>query len=366
MEGSCDGREDVAVRKVSVAVVGATGNIGQRFVSLLQDHPSFEIAVITASEGKVGGRLSDFWRLPDVSLDPDVGSLELQPLDVKLLARAGVEATFSGLPADRAGEFEKDAAVAGMKVFSNASSHRMEADVPLLVPEVNADHLALVERQTTFPGGGFIVTNPNCSVTGLVLALKPLVEAFDFAQVHVATYQALSGAGYPGVPALDIEGNVLPFIEHEEEKIRRESKKLLGVRSEGIVPSEIDVWANCARVAVQDGHLEAVSIPFRGDVRAEEVVAILSFFRGEAQHLGLPTAPERPVLVRPENNRPQPLLDRMAGEPERARGMAATVGRIRVTDGVLRFFLLSHNTIRGGAGGSVLNAELAHRRGYLG
>jgi aspartate-semialdehyde dehydrogenase len=326
----------------------------------------FDVAVLTASERKVGGRLSDFWRLDGASLDPDIGAQELQPLDVKLLARAGVRAAFSALPSDLAGEFETDAARSGIRIFSNASSHRMEADVPLLVPDVNADHLALVERQSAFESGGFIVTNPNCSVTGLVLALKPLADALDFNQVHVATYQALSGAGYPGVSSLDIEGNVLPFIEHEEEKIRREAKKLLGSRSEEIVSSEIDVWANCARVAVRDGHLEAVSIPVREDVGPEEIVAILSTFRGEAQRLRLPTAPERPVLVRPEKNRPQPLLDRMAGEPERARGMAATVGRIRVTDRVLRFFLLSHNTIRGGAGGSVLNAELAHRKGYLG
>ena len=219
--------------RLPVAVVGATGAIGQRFISLLQDHPMFEIAVLTASERKVGGRLSDFWRL-EGALDPDVGGRELQSLDVKLLERAGVSAAFSGLPADLARDFETDAARAGIRVFSNASSHRMEADVPLLVPEVNAEHIALVERQPTFERGGFIVTNPNCSVTGLVLALKPLVDAFDFDRVHVATYQALSGAGYPGVPSLDIEGNVLPFIDQEEEQMRREAKKLLGRWSGGI------------------------------------------------------------------------------------------------------------------------------------
>jgi len=352
--------------RLPVAVVGATGTIGQRFVSLLQGHPTFELAVLTASERKIGGRLSDFWRLEGVALDPDVGGRELQSLDVKLLERAGVSAAFSGLPADLARDFETDAARAGIRVFSNASSHRMEADVPLLVPEVNADHVALVEQQPTFKRGGFIVTNPNCSVTGLVLALKPLADAFDFDRVHVATYQALSGAGYPGVPSLDIEGNVLPFIDQEEEKMRRETKKVLGRWSGGVVPSEIEVWANCARVPVRDGHLEAVSIPLQVDIDPDEVVSVLSSFRAEAQRLALPTAPERPVLVRPESNRPQPILDRMAGEPERARGMAATVGRIRVTNRMLRFFLLSHNTIRGGAGGSVLNAELAHRRGYFG
>ncbi len=352
--------------RIPVAVLGATGNIGQRFVGLLQDHPAFELSLLCSSERKVGGRLGDFWRLEDVSLRADVAAMELHPLDVKALARAGIVAAFSALPSGIAADVEVDAARAGVKTFSNASSHRMDADVPLLVPEVNPDHLALVERQATFKAGGFLATNPNCSITGLVLALKPLADALDFTQVHVATYQALSGAGYPGVASLDIAGNVLPFIENEEEKMRREAKKILGAWSGGIVPSPIEVWANCARVAVRDGHLEAVSIPLAEDVSPEEVAKLLSAFRGEPQREKLPTAPQAPILVRPETNRPQPVLDLMAGEPARARGMAATVGRIRVADRVLRFFVLSHNTLRGGAGGSVLNAELAQRRGYLG
>lgn len=352
--------------KIPVAVLGGTGNIGQRFVSLLHDHPGFELALLCSSERKVGGRLGDFWRLEDVPLDPRVAEMELRPLDPKIIVKAGVVAAFSALPSDVAGDLEADAARAGIKVFSNASSHRMDADVPLLVPEVNPDHVALVERQATFKNGGFLVTNPNCSITGLVLALKPLTDAFDFSEVHVATYQALSGAGYPGVPSLDITANVLPFIENEEEKMRREAKKVLGVRSDGVTPSQVEVWANCARVAVREGHLEAVSIPLREDVSPEEVARCLSAFRGEPQRRKLPTAPRQPIVVRSEPNRPQPLLDAMAGEPARARGMAATVGRIRVTDRVLRFFVLSHNTLRGGAGGSVLNAELAQKRGYLG
>jgi len=354
------------VTKIPAAVLGATGNIGQRFVSLLQDHPTFEIAALGSSERKVGGRLEEFWRLEDVPLNAHVADMEFRPIDVKTLVRADVTAAFSALPSDIAGEIETDAARAGIKVFSNASSHRMDADVPLLVPEVNPDHLALVERQPSFKEGGMIVTNPNCSVTGLALVLWPLANAFDFSEVHVATYQALSGAGYPGVSSLDITGNILPFIQDEEEKIRREAKKLLGSRSDGIAPSAIDVWANCARVAVRDGHLEAVSIPLEQDASREDVAKVLSAFRGEPQRCELPTAPREPILVRSENNRPQPLLDLLAGEPTRARGMAATVGRIRVTDRNLRFFVLSHNTLRGGAGGSVLNAELAHRRGYLG
>ncbi len=352
--------------KVPVAVVGATGNVGQRFVGLLQDHPDFELAALCSSERKVGGRLADFWRLEDVVLDPAVGAQELRPLDPKVLVRAGVGAAFSALPSDVAGAFETDAARAGIRVFSNASSHRMDADVPILVPEVNPDHMALVERQPTYRNGGFIATNPNCSIAGLVLPLRPLADAFEFTDVHVATYQALSGAGYPGVASMDIVGNVLPFIDGEEDKMRREAKKILGAWSDAIVESRIDVWANCARVPVRDGHLEAISIPLREDVSPEEVERVLASFRGEPQRRGLPTAPREPILVRKERNRPQPLLDALAGEPARARGMAATVGRIRVASRQLRFFVLSHNTLRGGAGGSVLNAELAHRRGYLG
>ncbi len=351
--------------KIPVAVLGATGNIGQRFVSLLQDHPTFEIAALASSERKIGGCLKDFWRLEDVPLASHVASMELQPLEVRVLRAHDIVAAFSALPGDVAGDVETDAAGAGVRVFSNASAHRMDADVPLLVPEVNPQHLSLVERQATFKEGGFVVTNPNCSITGLALPLKPLADALDLTDVHVATYQALSGAGYPGVPSLDITANVVPFIEGEEEKMRREAKKILGSMSDGILPSPIDVWANCARVAVRDGHLEAVSIPLKDDVPAGEIARLLSSFRGEPQVQELPTAPEQPVLVRPETNRPQPLLDLMAGEPARARGMAATVGRIRVVGRVVRFFVVSHNTIRGGAGGSLLNAELAHRRGYL-
>lgn len=353
------------MNRIPVAVLGATGNVGQRFISLLQDHPFFDIAALCSSERKVGGRLADFWRLEDAALDPEVGSREIEPLDMKVLAKAGVVAAFSALPTEVAAGFEAEAARAGVKVFSNASAHRMETDVPLLVPEVNPDHLGLVERQATYARGGFLATNPNCSVTGLSLALRPLVDAFDFTEVHVSTYQALSGAGYPGVPSLDITANVVPFIENEEEKIRHEAKKILGAWRNGIAPSPVDVWANCVRVAVREGHLEAVSIPLQEPVEAEDIARTFASFRGEPQRRKLPTAPKQPVLVRSERNRPQPLLDVNAGEPARARGMAATVGRIRVTDHNLRFFVLSHNTLRGGAGGSVLNAELAARRGYL-
>lgn len=350
---------------VPVAVFGATGTIGQRFVSLLQDHPRFRIAALCASDRRVGSRYGDAWRLPDVRLADDVAAMAVEELSAADVARRAVVG-FSALPAEVARKLEPEFVEQGVKVFSNASAHRMDETVPLLVPEVNADHVALVERQPRFRDGGFLVTNPNCSITGLGLPLKPLRDALRISRAFVATYQALSGAGYPGVPSLDIAGNVIPFIEREEEKIRTEARKILGALDGGrVAPADIEVFANCARVPVRDGHLEAVSIPLEEEATAEGVARLLADFRGVPQRRGLPTAPDRPVIVRPEPDRPQPVLDVDAGEPERARGMAATVGRIRVEEGVLRFFVLAHNTIRGGAGGSVLNAELADAMGYL-
>jgi len=252
-------------------------------------------------------------------------------------------------------------------VFSNAASHRMEPDTPILIPEINPDHIASVEVQRKRrKRGGFVVTNANCSVTGLAIALKPLVDRFGFRAVNVATYQALSGAGYPGVPSLDILGNVLPYIKNEEEKMGAEARKILGSYAEGrFVDSPVSVLASCARVNVRDGHLEAVFIWHEHMPSEKEIVKALNGFRAEPQRLRLPSAPERPIIVRREPNRPQPLLDCNAGSPERARGMAVTVGRVRVDEQHLRFFLLSHNTIRGGAGGSVLNAELAVKEGVI-
>jgi len=299
------------VSKVPVAVLGATGNIGQRFVSLLQDHPTFEIAALASSERKVGGSLKAFWRLDDVPLAPHVASMELQPLDLGVLRKHDVVAAFSGLPSEIAGDIEMDAARVGVRVFSNASAHRMDPDVPLLVPEVNPNHLRLVERQPAFREGGFVVTNPNCSITGLALPLKPLVDSLDLTDVHVATYQALSGAGYPGVPSLDITANVIPFIEGEEEKMRREAKKILGSLSDGILPSPIDVWANCARVAVRDGHLEAVDSPEGRNSRGRNRASPLLVPRRSAGSAA-PDGPE-PAGVRPRGSEPTAAAARPHG-----------------------------------------------------
>lgn len=353
--------------KRKAAILGSSGMIGQRFVQMLDGHPYFEVVAYCASDRSEGKKLGETWRLSDVTIDDRLGQNVIQPTDPTSLAREGVEVVFSGLPSDVAGPVEDECANKGMAVFSNAASHRMEPDTPILIPEINWDHLASVQVQMKRrKGKGFVVTNANCSVTGLAIGLKPLVDKFGFRAINVATYQALSGAGYPGVPSLDILGNVLPYIKNEEEKMEAEAKKILGRYANGrFVDSPVDVQASCARVNVRDGHLEAVFIRHEEMPSEKEIVKALEAFRSEPQKLKLPSAPERPIIVRKEPNRPQPLLDCDAGSPERAKGMAVTIGRIRADGQHLRFFLLSHNTIRGGAGGSVLNAELAYREGVI-
>jgi aspartate-semialdehyde dehydrogenase len=353
--------------KKKVAILGSSGMIGQRFAHMLAGHPYFEVVAYCASDRSDGKKLADVWRLSDVELDPALGSNVIRGTSSKALAKEGVEAVFSGLPSDVAGPIEDDCAKQGMAVFSNAAAHRMEKDTPILIPEINPEHLAsLVVQKKRRKGRGFIVTNANCSVTGLALGLKPLVDKFGFTDVSVATYQALSGAGYPGVPSLDILGNVLPYIKNEEDKMNDEGRKILGAYKNGaFVESPVTIMASCARVNVRDGHLEAVFIRHHDMPSETEIIAALEGFRARPQMLKLPSAPERPIIVRTEPDRPQPILDADAGTPERARGMAITIGRIRKQKDCLRFYLLAHNTIRGGAGGSVLNAELAHKEGYI-
>lgn len=353
--------------KKKVAILGSSGMIGQRFAQMLAGHPYFEVVAYCASDRSDGKKLADVWRLSDVELDPSLGSSVIRGTNPKALAKEGVEVVFSGLPSDVAGPVEDQCADQGIAVFSNAASHRMEKDTPILIPEINPEHLAsLVVQKKRRKGRGFVVTNANCSVTGLAIGLKPLVDRFGFTDVNVATYQALSGAGYPGVPSLDILGNVLPYIKNEEEKMNEEGRKILGGYKNGaFVDSPVTIMASCARVNVRDGHLEAVFIRHQNMPSETEVIEALGGFRARPQTLKLPSAPEQPIIVRAEPNRPQPILDADAGSPERARGMAVTVGRIRRQKDSLRFYLLSHNTIRGGAGGSVLNAELAHKEGYV-
>jgi aspartate-semialdehyde dehydrogenase len=351
--------------KIKVSVLGATGMIGQRFVQLLEDHPEFEISGLYASERSEGKRLGDVLKIRDHQFSSVTLDMRIEQLEPTRVAKAA-RVAFSGLPSDIASEVETKLAKAGAAVFSNASSHRMDDDVPLLIPECNTPHLDVVKKQKTFRSGGYMVTNANCSTTGIALPLKAVDDAFGLEFVCVSTYQATSGAGYPGVSSLDILGNVVPYIKSEEEKMEAELAKILGqVRRGRFVDHPLEMLASCARVPVVDGHLESVTLRTKEDAEVEAMVEALHGFTAEPQRLMLPTAPLRPVIVRQEADRPQPALDVNAGEPVRARGMSCVVGRVRKKGSYFKMFVLSHNTLRGGAGGSVLNAELANAKGLL-
>jgi aspartate-semialdehyde dehydrogenase len=280
-------------------------------------------------------------------------------------ARTDVDLAFSAMSADAASDAEPQWAAAGVPVFSNARSYRMEPDVPLLIPEINPDHLDIIRKQKEarrFPGSGYIITNPNCSTIFLAMALAPLEQAFGLSKVSVVTLQAVSGAGYPGTPSLDILGNVIPFISGEEEKMEAETKKILGKLNHGAFhPAEMAISAQVNRVPVVDGHIEAVSFQLTKSARLEDVREALASWRGEPQDRELPSAPQHPIVVMDEPDRPQPTLD-----VYREKAMATVVGRLRpckVLD--FKMTLLGHNTVRGAAGASILNAELAHARGLL-
>jgi aspartate-semialdehyde dehydrogenase len=339
--------------KIPVSVLGATGTVGQKFVRLLADHPWFEIAAVAASSTSAGNRYSDIVRWRETTNLPErIAGLTVQACTPPLPGPI----VFSALDADVAGPIEQAFARAGAFVVTNTRTHRMDADVPLLIPEVNADHLNLIDRQRAARGwSGAIICNPNCSTAALALALTPLHQAFEVEKLFVSTMQAVSGAGYPGVPSLDIVGNVVPFIGGEEEKIERESRKLLGTLGEsGVTPATFAVSAHTNRVAVIDGHMETVSVGFRKRVGVEDALAVLREFRASPCVAGLPSSPTPPIEVDPRADRPQPRLDL-----DRGRGMAVTVGRVRscpILD--LRMVLLGHNTIRGAAGQAVQIAEL--------
>src|SRR5271154_2689863 len=345
-----------------VGILGATGMVGQRFIQLLSNHPWFEIAWLAASDRSAGKTYAEAckWRL-DTPLPKQIAAMTLQPNVPEGSAIELPKIIFAALDADIARELEPKFAAAGCAVISNSSAFRMTADVPLVVPEGNADHLALIEMQTSRKEnggrGGYIVTNPNCSAIGLVLALKPLEERFGIESLFVSTMQAVSGAGYPGVASLDILGNVVPFIKNEEEKLQEEVGKLLGrFNGSGVEFLDAKVSAHCNRVAVEDGHTECVSVKFRKPATREEILAAWAEF-APLTALHLPTAPAVPVEFDGAPDRPQPRLDRMRGA-----GMAATVGRLRPCSLLdWKFVVLSHNTIRGAAGAAVLNAELLAR-----
>ena len=352
--------------KIDVAVLGATGPIGQRFVQMLEDHPYFRIEGLYASERSEGRRFGDFVKVRDHEFSDEVSDIKIEVLDPKVISKK-VKLAFSGIPSDLAGPTETELADNGVAVFTNAGYHRMARNVPILIPEINPEHIYSVKDQPTYSNGGYIVTNANCSSTGISMPLFALEKKYGLNEVFVSTYQALSGAGYPGVPSLDAVGNVVPYIGGEEEKMEIELAKIFGLYNskEGFIPAKFKVMANCARVPVIDGHLESLVLNLRDSPSVEELSETLSSFRGEAQRLNLPSAPEQPVIVRKEQNRPQPVYDALAGTPHRAKGMASTVGRIRSGNGYYKMFVLSHNTLRGGAGGSILNAELFKAKGML-
>jgi aspartate-semialdehyde dehydrogenase len=348
------------MRKIPVGILGATGVVGQRFVQLLADHPWFTLRALAASDRSAGRPYAEAcrWLLPGPVPEAAAG-LAVWPLEPELDCRL----VFSALPADVAGPVEERFAAAGYAVCSNTSAHRLDADVPLLIPEVNPDHTALIEVQRRLRGGaGFIVAAPNCSSTQLALALKPLHDAFGLQRISVVTLQAVSGAGYPGLAALDILDNVIPNIPGEEDKLEREPRKLLGTLGEGrIEPAAVAVSAQCNRVPVRDGHTACVALAAARPPAADAAAAALAAFRAAPEVAALPSSPPRPVEVLADGDRPQPVRDR-----DRAQGMAVAVGRIRPCPLLgLKFVVLGHNTIRGAAGGAVHNAELVAAQGWL-
>jgi aspartate-semialdehyde dehydrogenase len=352
-------------RPIKVGVLGATGAVGQRFVQLLEGHPWFTVTALGGSERSLGKKYAQAanWRL---SANVPEYAREITLVEGKPGPEWDCDVIFTSLPAEFAGQVEEDFAAAGYKVFSNSRNHRMDSDVPLMVPEINPDHSAVLEIQQKNRGwsqkGGFIVTNPNCTTIHLVLALKPLQDAFGLKKVLVTSLQSLSGAGYPGVPSLDIIDNVMPYIGGEEEKLEREPLKIMGgLAADKFVDSDFVVSATCTRVAVREAHTESVSVQLGRETSLEEVAAALRDWEAAPQKLGLPFAPPRPVLLRAEPDRPQPFLDR-----EGAGAMATTVGRLRhcpILD--YKFVLTGHNTIRGAAGASILNAELLAAQGWI-
>lgn len=346
--------------KIPVGILGATGVVGQRFIQLLENHPWFEVAWLAASDRSEGREYAEAarWRLK-TSIPAAVASMRISPATPD----GAPKVIFAALDSSIAAEMEPRFAEAGHAVITNSSALRMAKDVPLVIPEVNPDHIKLIECQAwRRKSGGFVVTNSNCSAMGLVLALSPLQNAFGLETVMAVTMQAVSGAGYPGVASLDILGNVIPYIAKEEEKMEEETQKLLGkLNGAGVIPAPFKMSAQCNRVAVEDGHTESVSVKLSKRAESRDIVDAWTNFRGVAQEKKLPSAPEIPVRYMDSNDRPQPRFD-----VEFGRGMTTNVGRLRPCN-VLdwKFTVLSHNTIRGAAGAALLNAELLKVEGYL-
>ncbi len=350
------------MEKIKCAVLGATGVVGQHFLRLLADHPWFELTAVCASDARAGSKLGTVKAQVDGGIPAVFADLVFDPIDVDILVSKGVKVAFSALPADVAKDVEMQAAQKGVKVFSNAGAHRMDANVPILIPEINYPHLDLVKEQST---DGFIVTNANCTTTGLTMSLLPILP-FGIKKLVVASYQAISGAGYPGLSALDILGNVIPYIKNEESKLRAETAKICGeLAGNAIAPVDWDIFAHCIRVQTVTGHLISVHAELENETDAATIKSAIANYKTPEEVAGLPTAPEQPVLYTEAPDRPQPRYDVMSGTPQRAQGMAVVVGRLQVEKNVIRYVTLSNNLVRGAAGGSVLNAELARTKGML-
>ncbi len=343
-------------QRIPVGVLGATGRVGETLLHRVANHPWFELTEVGASEQSAGKRVGDL--LDTNSLPTEVADLTLRRLDESWESPL----LLSALPSGVARDVEADLAGRGHLIVSNASAYRADPGVPLIIPEVNPDHLALLEGQRERWSGG-IVTNPNCVVAGVALALAPLHRSFGLTRVAVTTYQAISGAGRPGPAAFDLVDNVLPFIAGEEPKIAAEPRKILGgVTGSSATPAAFPVDATAVRVAVLDGHLTAVSIECEDRPSVEAVTHAFRSFRGEVAELNLPTSPSEPIVVLEQDDRPQPRLDRDRGD-----GMTVSVGRIREGEAFhISFLALSHNLVRGAAGAALLNAELCRARGLVG
>ncbi len=344
--------------KIPVGILGATGSVGQKFIELLAAHPVFTIKELAASgrsAGKVYGDTVN-WIL-DGFIPEELSKLKIKECAEQFESRV----LFSALDSSVAGQIESELADRGHIIISNAKNHRWSENVPLIVPEINPGHLELIKKQK-FNNGGCIITNPNCSTIGLVLALKPLQDKFGLDAVNVVTMQALSGAGYPGVPSLDILDNVIPYIEGEEEKLESEPKKIFGsLVSHGVSYSDIKISAQCNRVHVKDGHLATVQVKLKRKAEAEDLISVWKNFTAEPQTLGLHSAPVKPVHYLENVKYPQPRLHRDVD-----KGMAVTIGRLRECSLFdYKFAILSHNTVRGAAGGTILIAELLHAKGYI-
>ena len=343
--------------KIKVAVLGATGSVGQKFIQLLESHPFFELAELGASDRSAGKKYKDAvnWFM-DTPIPAGVGDLVVKNCEPPFESRI----VFSGLDSSVAGEIETAFAKAGYIVVSNSRNHRFDPDVPLLVPEINSEHLGLLKVQNY--NGGAIVTNPNCSTIGMVMALKPLHDRFGIKKVNVVTMQALSGAGYPGVSGLDSTDNVIPYISGEEEKLETEPLKILGAfNGSGISLTDIKISASTNRVPVIDGHTESVQVELEKKATAEEIVEAWESFTAEPQQLDLPYAPVKPIHYFREDKYPQPRLHRNID-----KGMAVSVGRLRPCNLFdWKFTVLSHNTVRGAAGGAILCAELMVKKGLV-